>query len=155
MLGSIASKLARTASRPLVIVPPKAQPSRVRHAVIFATRRLGNSLVLQVQGEIDMATAVELERQAARLLAEAGGRLVLDLSETTFADAAGARVTERLSRCTSELGGRLVLVVTMPAVRRSLGVTPNPWLAVTDSLDAAVDAVTDRPEPPSLGHLTS
>jgi hypothetical protein len=43
----------------------------------------------------------------------------------------------------------------MPAVRRSLDVTPNPWLAVTDSLDAAVDAVTDRPEPPSLGHLTS
>ena len=61
LLGSVASELATTATRPLVIVPPQARSPRTRGAVILATRRLRNSTVLQVQGEIDVATAVELE----------------------------------------------------------------------------------------------
>ena len=121
LLGSVASELAATATQPLVIVPREAA-----RAVIFATRHLRRSAVLQVRGEIDVASAIELERQAASLLTEAGGRLVLDLSETTFADAAEARVTERLARRASELGGCLAVVVTRPAVRGIVDLIPAP-----------------------------
>jgi hypothetical protein len=67
----------------------------------------------------------------------------LDLSETTFADAAEARVTERLARHASELGGCLAVVVTTPAVRGIVDLIPNRSLLVTDCFDTAVDAVSD------------
>jgi nucleotide-binding universal stress UspA family protein/ABC-type transporter Mla MlaB component len=104
LLRSVASALAANAARPLVIVPPKVRPRRDRHAVIVATRRLRNSAVLQVHGELDCASAIELERQGARMLDEAGGRLVLDLSDATVADSAEAHLTDRLARRASELG---------------------------------------------------
>ena len=127
LLGSVASELATTATQPLVIVPPRARPRQAPRAVILATRHLRRSVVLQVTGEIDFASAIELERQAASLLTEAGGRLVLDLSETTFADAAEAHVTERLARRASELGGCLAVVVTTPAVRGIVDLIPHRW----------------------------
>ena len=72
---------------------------------------------------------------------------MLDLSATTFADAAEAHVTERLARRASELGGCLAVVVKTPAVRGIAGLIPHRWLLVTDSLDAAVDVVSDSCEP--------
>ena len=140
LLGSVASRLATTASQPLVIVPPHARPRPPGPVVMLATWRLRNSAILQVQGEIDYASAVDIEREAARLLCEADGRLVLDLSEATVEDAAEADVTERLVRRASELGGCVALVHTAPVTRRLLDL-PHGFLLVTDNLDAAADAV--------------
>ena len=97
-----------------------------------------------VRGEIDMATVDQLERTATRLLENADGRLVLDLSETTFMDLSGVRATERLSQLASDTGGNLVVVAVTPGVRRILALASHPWLAVTGDLDTALEAVSDR-----------
>ena len=49
-------------------------------------------------GEIDIATGPELEREATRLLEHCVGRIVIDLSDTTFMDLSGVRLIDRFAR---------------------------------------------------------
>jgi anti-anti-sigma factor len=144
LLGSVASQLATSATRPLMIVPPNAPRPRASFPVL-ATRRLrSGAAVLCVRGALDSRTAREFEQQAARLLAETRGRLVVDLSEATSIDGDTARVTGRLAHQASELGGRVALVATDPAVRSELDRAADPWALTTDALDVALEAVSDR-----------
>ena len=114
-------------------------------AELFLTqRRLRGCAVLLVRGEIDIATVEHLERTASRLLENADGRLVLDLSETTFMDLSGVRAIERLSRLASDTDGSFVVIAGTPGVRRILALAAHPWLAVTGDLDTALEAVSDR-----------
>ena len=115
-----------------------------RAALVLAQRRLRGCAVLFVRGEIDIATVEQLERTGTRLLEDADGRLVLDLSETTFMDLSGVRATERLSRLASDTGGSFVVVAVTPGVRRVLALASHPWLAVTGDLDTALETVSDR-----------
>lgn len=109
----------------------------------FATLRLrSGAAVLCVSGALDPTSARELERQSERLIAETGGRLVIDLSDATSIDGNTARISERLTREAGALGGRLALVATKPAVRGELAA--HPWLLVTDALDVALEAVGER-----------
>jgi anti-anti-sigma regulatory factor len=98
--------------------------------------------VLDVRGEPCPTTRRELERQAARLLAETGGRLVIDLSDATSIDRDTARILERLACEAGELGGGLALVATESAIRGEL--VAHPWLVATDALDVALEAVGER-----------
>jgi stage II sporulation protein AA (anti-sigma F factor antagonist) len=118
--------------------------SMLPERLAFTSRRLRSGSVLCVRGEIDIASAPELEREATHLLADAHGRLVLDLSATTFMDLAGLRVTQRLSQRASELDGRLVLVAPTAPVRRILDLVPHPWTPETDDLATALDAIANR-----------
>ena len=97
-----------------------------------------------VRGEIDIATVEQMERAGTRLIENGDGRLVLDLSETTFMDLSGVRATERLSRLASDTGGSFVVIAVTPGVRRILALAAHPWLAVTGDLDAALETVSDR-----------
>ena len=115
-----------------------------RAEFVLTQRRLRGCAVLFVRGEIDIATGAQLERAGTRLLEIADGRLVLDLSETTFMDLSGVRTAERLSRLASDTGGRVVVVAVTPSVRRILALAAHPWLAVTGDLDAALETVSDR-----------
>jgi anti-anti-sigma factor len=113
-------------------------------ALLVTERRLHGCAVMSVRGEVDIATVEQLDHVGTRLLASAGGRLVLDLSETTFMDLSGVRSAERLSRLASESGGSFVLVAVTPGVRRILALAAHPWLAMTGDLDTALEAVADR-----------
>ena len=115
-----------------------------RAQLVLTQRQLRGCAVMFVRGEIDIATVEQLERTATRLLESADGRLVLDLSETTFMDLSGVRATERLSRLASDKGGGFVVIAVTPGVRRILALAAHPWLAVTDDLDTALEAVSDR-----------
>lgn len=55
-----------------------------------------NRTILQVQGSLTRDGAQWLERQCARWLSGAGRRIVIDLTEVTFLDEAGAVVLRRL-----------------------------------------------------------
>jgi anti-anti-sigma factor len=122
--------------------PPFSDEARAEF--VLTERRLRCCAVLLVRGEIDIATVEQLERTGTRLLEDADGRLVLDLSETTFMDLSGVRATERLSRLASDTGGSLVVIAVTPGVRRILALAAHPWLAVTGDLDTALETVSDR-----------
>ena len=122
--------------------PPFSDEARAE--LVVTERRLRGCAVMFVCGEIDFATVEQLERAGAHLLANADGRLVLDLSETTFMDLSGVRATERLSRLASDTGGSFVVIAVAPGVRRLLALASQPWLAVTGDLDTALETVSDR-----------
>ena len=122
--------------------PPFSDEARAE--LVLTERRLRGCAVLFVRGKIDIATVEQLERTGTRLIESAGGRLVLDLSETTFMDLTGVRATERLSRLASDTGGSLVVVAVAPGVRLTLAHAAHPWLAVTGDLDTALETVSGR-----------
>ena len=115
-----------------------------RAELVVTRRQLRGCAVMFVRGEIDIATVEQLERTASRLLENADGRLVLDLSETTFMDLSGVRATERLSRLANDAGSSFVVIAVTAGVRRILALAAHPWLAVTGDLDTALEAVSDR-----------
>jgi anti-anti-sigma regulatory factor len=63
-----------------VIVPARVGEFGTPEPLALSGRRVGRSAVLSVSGEIDLATAPELQREASRTLHDAPGRLILDLS---------------------------------------------------------------------------
>ena len=77
---------------------------------------------IRVQGEIDFATAPQLE---SALAAVNGEPVALDLSAVTFCDGAGVRV---LDEARQRLGARLHLRRSSPSVRKVAGVLGIEWL---------------------------
>jgi anti-anti-sigma regulatory factor len=139
LLGSVASQLASTATQPLVIVP--AHHGRDRGSALAVRRLRSGAALLCVHGEVDATTTSEMEVEAESLLAETRGRVVIDLSDASTIDRGTARVVGRLARRATELGGRLAVVADAPAAYRALDRISHP---VTDALDTALDAVTER-----------
>ncbi|MFD0775420.1 STAS domain-containing protein [Streptomonospora algeriensis] len=83
----------------------------------------GDTVVVAVQGEIDIATADDMRD---RMLAAAGERgsavLVADLSEVDFFDASGVRALMAVRRRLNARGVRMVLGGPSAAVVRTLEV---------------------------------
>jgi anti-anti-sigma factor len=79
-----------------------------------ATDASGDRLVVAVRGELDLATAPELEAVLVPPLKE-GGEVVLDLRALEFMDSTGVRVIVAAHVAGQESGGGLVLVRTDPA----------------------------------------
>jgi anti-sigma B factor antagonist len=74
--------------------------------------------VVIAAGEIDIATATQLEERLSAALAAAGHRLVADLSQVTFIDAAGLRVLDRTAGQASAHGTILHVVCDRPQILR-------------------------------------
>jgi anti-sigma B factor antagonist len=73
-------------------------------------------------GELDIASAPELQSQLAALVAD-GGRLTIDLGELAFIDSTGLRVMLVTQRTAADTGCDVVFRRPQPAVRRLLNVT--------------------------------
>jgi stage II sporulation protein AA (anti-sigma F factor antagonist) len=80
----------------------------------------GGTLV-QVTGELDLATCGELE--AALQAADLGTRVVIDLTACDFLDSSGLRVLMAGAGRSESAGGRVVLVAPDPRIRRVLELT--------------------------------
>ena len=80
--------------------------------------------VVRVVGEVDLATAPELQARLAELPAD-GGTVIIDLSEVTFLDSTGLSVLVAGWKRLSEGGDKASfrLVVNRPAIHRVLEVT--------------------------------
>lgn len=85
-------------------------------------RSAAGAMVL-VRGEVDLATAPELDEVLAAIGAS-DGPVVVDLSEVSFLDSSGLSVLVRSHQCLRASGGDgLRLVVTRPATQRVLDAT--------------------------------
>ncbi len=97
----------------------------------------GRGTVLQVQGELDMATAPALEEALTDVgFAE---RLVIDLTACTFVDSSAVRVLVSSARDSEAARGSLALVVTDPGILRVLELSGvDTMLPVHETLAAAL-----------------
>jgi anti-anti-sigma factor len=81
---------------------------------------------IELAGELDVATAPELQRRADEVL-DADGDVWLDCSALTFADSSGLNTLTRLAMALRAQGRRLVLTDVRPVVRQAMDV-----LQITD-----------------------
>jgi len=97
----------------------------------------GGGAVLEVEGDLDMATAPTLEDElAAAGFAE---RLVVDLSRCSFMDSSAVRVLVSSVRDSEAAGGSLALVVTDPGILRVLEISGvDTMIPVHETVDAAL-----------------
>src|SRR5262249_14291248 len=72
-------------------------------------------------GELDVATAPELQRRADEVVG-ASGDVWLDCSALSFADSSGLATVTRLAQALRARQRRLVLTQLRPAVRRAMDV---------------------------------
>ena len=80
----------------------------------------GRFTVVEVSGEIDMATAGSLAEHLLAACAGAEPDVLVDLRRVTFFDCSGLRVLCRADTGTRERGGRLRIVSDRPRVHRVL-----------------------------------
>jgi anti-sigma B factor antagonist len=95
-------------------VPGPALTIEVQHQPGYA--------VVMAAGEIDIATAAQLEEQLSAL-AVAGRRLVADLGRVSFIDASGLRVLDRVAGQAAEHGNSLYVVCGRPQIVRLFQLT--------------------------------
>ena len=92
--------------------------------VAFDVRPHESTAELRLRGELDVAAAGDLRRHLAALLDEHDPhRLLLDLSELSFADSSGLAVLVWAHQAMSERGRRLHLHHPQPRVLRILNIT--------------------------------
>ncbi len=105
-----------------------------------AHRTSGEWDVLEVRGEVDLATAPQLERDIAEHIGE-GGKLCLDLTGVGFMDSTGLRVLIGALKSVEEAGGELRIVPGDGAVAKLLTITGlDDRLDLHDSVAAATDS---------------
>ena len=93
-------------------------------ALIASITRTGrNRLLLELKGELDLASAETLER---RLFMPRRTRIDLDLSELSFVDVDGVRL---LDMVVQKRGGRGRMVACSPAAARALEAAGVSWMA--------------------------
>nr|WP_239542312.1 STAS domain-containing protein [Micromonospora terminaliae] len=94
--------------------------------------------VLEVGGELDMATSPQL-REGLQQLVDAGDRqVVVDMAEVGFMDSSGLGTLVVMFKALRDVGGRLCLAAVQPVVHSVLTVTSvDQVIDVYDSVQAA------------------
>lgn len=95
--------------------------------------------VLQVGGEIDVATAPRLREQLIKLVNEQRFMIVVDLGGVDFIDSTGLGVLIGALKRVRTHDGNLVLVCTEPRIAKVFEITGlNQVFQIHSSVDAAV-----------------
>ena len=98
-------------------------------------------LVVHVQGQVDLYAAPDLKARLLDALDRADGRIVVDVTASTFLDSSALSTLFSAHRRARRRGGRVVLVNTSDAIARTLSIT---------GLDAILDVVESVPEARAL-----
>ena len=88
-----------------------------------SVRGRGRSTVVQVDGELDLASSPQLEHVLEEEWGNGADEIVLDLAELRFMDMAGLRVLLRATQRAGERGTELVLANVRGPIRRVLTLT--------------------------------
>lgn len=90
--------------------------------LVINSSDLDGSTLIQVEGEIDLSTVPQLERELTPHV-EAGRNVVVDLTGVDFMDSTGIGALVRASNRTREAGAELSLACGPGSVRRVLEVS--------------------------------
>jgi anti-anti-sigma factor len=93
--------------------------SRLRLSTSFT----GDMVVIELEGELDLAGATALEQELAQPDADAARAVVLDLRGVDFMDSSGLRVIAMTLQRSQELGRRFALVPGAAQVMRVFDIT--------------------------------
>ncbi len=94
--------------------------------------RTGEVRAVTVRGEVDLATATDLESVVRTALEEAPDGVVLDLAQLTFIDSSGLRALVALAKDAESLGTSLALRNLPRHAQRVLELTGlGDWFEVT------------------------
>jgi anti-sigma B factor antagonist len=106
--------------------------------LLLSTRRGRGCTVLEVRGDLDMATAPQL-RDGLQRLVEAGDlQVVVDLAGVGFMDSSALGTLVVTFQALREVGGRLCLAAVQPAVHSVLRITSvDQVIDVYESVQAA------------------
>jgi anti-anti-sigma factor len=83
----------------------------------------GDAMRIGCTGELDMATADQVDGEIRGLLAGGFTTITLDLRRLRFIDCCGLRMLLELNGCAAEAGGRLELAYAEGPVQRLLELT--------------------------------
>ena len=89
----------------------------------ISTARTGEGTVIAPIGELDLASAGQLEREVTHARSEGSARIVLDLHQVDFIDSTGLRVLLALLNDAKRNGHVLTLVPPSPPARRIFEIT--------------------------------
>jgi anti-anti-sigma factor len=95
----------------------------VERVLSIKDQREGDRHTLLLTGELDMASARELEEQAQRLCARPASELVLDLSRLEFIDSAGLHAILRVRALCHEHACEFCLIPGARPVQRLFEIT--------------------------------
>jgi len=121
------------------------------HRLGLSTRAESRSVIVAIEGELDIATADDLREHVQQAMDEHGPWLILDLSALDFMDSSGLNVIISTYRSVREAGGSLSLaalnervtkVVRLFGLHRQVPVHQNVTAAVSamDALEAKSQA---------------
>lgn len=79
--------------------------------------------IVQLDGELDVASSGLLVQHLSGLLSEGYTRIVIDLTHLAFCDAAGLGAFVKISRLAAVRGGWLRIVGTQPRMTRIMSIT--------------------------------
>lgn len=89
----------------------------------LAVENHGDHAMIQVGGEIDMATSRQLQTVLVDLVDRGFHQLIVDLEQVSFLDCTGIGMLVDARRRVREHGGSLTLVRPTPSVQRVLALT--------------------------------
>jgi anti-anti-sigma factor len=111
--------------------------ARAGEAEVTVEALPNGGVVVQVEGDLDMATSSRLTEALER--ADAGDRIIVDLSECTFLDSSAVRVLVAGARTAQTAGGDMALVARDPGIRRVLEIAAiDELLPVHETREAAL-----------------
>ena len=103
------------------------------------------SFVVKLDGSLDTATAPELERRLAPVLAGESRDLVFDLERLKFVSSAGLRVFAVARRRLKERGGQTAFVHLQPQIREVFEIMKSlPGVAIFKDVQEMDDYLTAR-----------
>lgn len=116
------------------------------------TVRVGSAAIIVVRGEVDVTSAEETLGAVIRAIGETSyDRILVDLADVTFVDAAGLGAVISARRLANGVGIPLDLVTPSEAVSRLLRLThADQNFRTYDSLDAAIEESRETLSPALL-----
>lgn len=107
----------------------------------FQAELVSSERVLVLEGELDVATAAELDDALANAVANTRGTLTIDASRVSFLDSVGLRSILNVTAGLSDSGRAMAIVCSPGPVRRLIELTAlTGYLSLYDTRAAALAA---------------